>query len=158
MISRDLIDGSCFQKYVAANAIGWYKFVNESGCHFATNGDLRLVVGWDHCSSWSRFTTSSVIVHSPDNMATAGSFARFVMSYMSGCTGVLQSVVDNRLLRESSIKISQSSFGRSIFQFVMTSGSNSLKILDTTLNCIWVHRELLSNGTHIRLCVSYIAL
>ncbi|KIM36662.1 hypothetical protein M413DRAFT_77942 [Hebeloma cylindrosporum] len=70
--SRDVIDVSCFRKYIAANAIAWYKFVNEVGDCFAVNGDLRLVVGWDHCTSWSRVTKSLMTVQVPETETESG--------------------------------------------------------------------------------------
>ncbi|KIM38053.1 hypothetical protein M413DRAFT_448086 [Hebeloma cylindrosporum] len=89
--SRDVIDVSCFRKYIAENATGWYKSVNEIGGRRATNGDLRLVVGWDKCRSWSRFVSSCVTVHIPDNtMGTAGSVSRHGMDYRGGGKGVLR--------------------------------------------------------------------
>ncbi|KIM38805.1 hypothetical protein M413DRAFT_447516 [Hebeloma cylindrosporum] len=101
VISRDVIDVSCFRKYIAANAVGWYKFVNEVGDRFATNGDLRIVVGWDHCSSWSRVATSSVIVRIPDDTTTStGSSACFNMGYTAGGRGVLHFMVDNEIVQD----------------------------------------------------------
>jgi len=44
-----IIDFSCFRKYIAANTIGWYKFVNVVGDCFAIN-DAGLAR--DHCNSW----------------------------------------------------------------------------------------------------------
>ncbi|KIM38819.1 hypothetical protein M413DRAFT_237947 [Hebeloma cylindrosporum] len=96
VISRDVVDVSCFRKYIAANAVGWYKCVNEVGGRHATNGDLRLVVGWDHCSSWSRVTNSSVTVHVPDdNMASAGSSACFGAMFPADGMGTLKGVGDD---------------------------------------------------------------
>ncbi|KIM36661.1 hypothetical protein M413DRAFT_449006 [Hebeloma cylindrosporum] len=70
--SRDVIDVSCFRKYIAANAIAWYKFVNEVGFRRAINGDLRLVVGWDHCTSWSRDTKSLMTIQVPETETASG--------------------------------------------------------------------------------------
>ena len=115
VISRDIIDVSYFRKYIAANAIGWYKFVNEVGDRHATNGDLRIVVGWDHCSSWSRVTTSSIVVHIPDNnMVTSGSFARFDARITGGGIGVLEPLVDRELLQGGAVYRNQSVFLRTL--------------------------------------------
>ncbi|KIM38021.1 hypothetical protein M413DRAFT_448063 [Hebeloma cylindrosporum] len=90
VISRDVIDVSCFRKYVAENATGWYKFVNEVGGRHAINGDLRIVIGWDKCRSWSRVLSSLATVHIPDNtMGTAGSVSRHGMTGTRGGKGVL---------------------------------------------------------------------
>ncbi|KIM38801.1 hypothetical protein M413DRAFT_447513 [Hebeloma cylindrosporum] len=97
VISRDIIDVSCFRKYIAANAVGWYKFVNEVGDRYATNGDLRIVVGSDRCSAWSRVATSSVTVHiPPDNTASTRSLAQFSVGTNAGGTGVLRSIKDGQ--------------------------------------------------------------
>ncbi|KIM35848.1 hypothetical protein M413DRAFT_325701 [Hebeloma cylindrosporum] len=115
VISRDVIDVSCFRKYIAANAVGWYKFVNEVGYRHATNGDLRIVVGWDHCSSWSRASTSSVIVHVPDDSkATSGSFARFDGRITGGGTGVLVPMNGDKLLNDGAVYQNQSVFLRTL--------------------------------------------
>ncbi|KIM36659.1 hypothetical protein M413DRAFT_449003 [Hebeloma cylindrosporum] len=76
--SQDVIDVSCFRKYIAANAITWYKFVNEEGGRCAINGDLRLVVGWDHCTSWWRVTKSLMTIQVPETeTATGEPFVRY---------------------------------------------------------------------------------
>ncbi|KIM38803.1 hypothetical protein M413DRAFT_29751 [Hebeloma cylindrosporum] len=68
VISQDVIDISCFRKYVSANAISWYKFVNEVRSCDATNGDLRIVVGWDHGKGYSRTVYSGVDIDIPEEL------------------------------------------------------------------------------------------
>ncbi|KIM38792.1 hypothetical protein M413DRAFT_75442 [Hebeloma cylindrosporum] len=113
--SQDVIDVSCFRKYVAENAIGWYKFVNEVGGRRATNGDLRVVVGLDHCSSWSRVTTSSVIVAVPgDGKAIPRSFSRFNAGVSGGGQGVLEPMEGRELLQGGAVYQNQSVFLRTL--------------------------------------------
>jgi len=57
--SQDLIDTSTFRKYIAANALNWYRLVNGYG-YEARNGDLRVVVGWDESSSFFQHVSSTV--------------------------------------------------------------------------------------------------
>ena len=115
VISRDVIGVSSSWKYIAANAIGWYKFVNKVGDRHATNGDLRIVVGWDHCSSWSRITTSSIMVHVPDDsMKTSKYFARFDLRATGGGTGVLEPMVGRELLQGGAVYQNQFVFLRTL--------------------------------------------
>lgn len=58
--SEDLIDTSTFRKYIAANALNWYRLVNGVCGHEARNGDLRVVVGWDESSSFFQHVSSTV--------------------------------------------------------------------------------------------------
>ncbi|KIM38818.1 hypothetical protein M413DRAFT_447528 [Hebeloma cylindrosporum] len=115
--SRDVIDVSCFRKYIASNAIAWYKFINEVHDRYATNGDLRLVVGLDRCSAWSRVVTSSVTVEIPhDDAASTKSLSQFGVCVNSGGTGVLQSSVNGRPVmdRDGVVYQNQSVFLRTL--------------------------------------------
>ncbi|KIM36711.1 hypothetical protein M413DRAFT_449046, partial [Hebeloma cylindrosporum] len=114
MTSRDVIDVSCFRKYIAANAVSWYKSVNEVGYRHATNGDLRIVVGWDHCSSWSRVTSSSIIVHIPNDETTSTSFSRFDGRIGADGTGVLEPMDGDELLNDGAVYPNQSIFLRTL--------------------------------------------
>ncbi|KIM38793.1 hypothetical protein M413DRAFT_447506 [Hebeloma cylindrosporum] len=99
--SRDVIDVSCFRKYIAANAVGWYKGVNEVGGRQATNGDLRIVVGGDRCSSWSRLATASAAVYIPDHESpTTRSFVQFNVGVNADGLGVLYIMQGNRRIRD----------------------------------------------------------
>ncbi|KIM36152.1 hypothetical protein M413DRAFT_78610 [Hebeloma cylindrosporum] len=115
MKSLDVIDVSCFRKYIAENAIGWYKFVNEVCGRRATNGDLRMVVGLDQCSSWSRVTTSSVIVAIPsDGKATARSFAHFNAGVTGEGRGVIRPMECREPLHGGAVYQNQSVFLRTL--------------------------------------------
>ena len=158
VIPRDVIGVSSSRKYIAANAIGWYKFVNKVGDRHATNGDLRIVVGWDHCSSWSRVTTSSIMVHVPDDsMETSKYFARFDLRATGGGTGVLEPMVGRELLQGGAVYQNQFVFLRTL----------NISVFDNTWSKLaeyfrphvepYIFDGTLSSGNHARLCVSFLA-
>jgi len=61
-LSEDLRSHNLVERYIAANAKGWYKYVEGDACgRRIENGDIRVVVGFDKVSSWGMATFASNI-------------------------------------------------------------------------------------------------
>jgi hypothetical protein len=58
-VSQELVNTASFQRYIADNIVGWYKYAKEVRGWSIKNGDLRVVVGVDKTSSWGMATFAS---------------------------------------------------------------------------------------------------
>lgn len=57
---QELTNLSSLRDYVSVHAENWYKFVNDTCCYEANNGDVRLIVGFDKATSWEMIMRSTV--------------------------------------------------------------------------------------------------